>query len=110
MAARACLGAARALEMAAQACPGAARAVEMAAEACPAAVGALEMAAAACPVSVAPSSVPTLLCSPCSVHGYARIHTSVCIYIYIYILESSGRAWEISTPNLFARMRLEKLV
>ena len=36
-------------------------------------------------VSVALSSVPPLLCSTCSVHGYAWAHTNIYIYIiYIY--------------------------
>ena len=32
----------------------------------------------------------TVLCSLCSVHGYARAHTSTYMYIYIYICTSSN--------------------
>ena len=107
MAALACPGAASALGKADRACLGAASAIKMAGLACS---GFGQCAQRGCPslllppvsskrlferavrdrcsqklVSVALCSEPLHSALLCSVHGYARVYTSIIIYIYIYI-------------------------
>ena len=94
------LGAACALEIAARACSEPPAALEITARACWEPPVALEITARACSepplaLAIAPksllevtgsvtlSSVPLHTVLHCSVHGYAQVHTSIYIYIYI---------------------------